>query len=238
MKQIIVDNQVTQYSITENGKCYNNNTGKYLKGQISNSGYLNYNLTLPDGTKKRLYAHRLVAIAYIPNIENKPEVNHKDGNKLNNNVDNLEWMTASENQLYNTEINNKSTLKEVYQFDKDKNLVAHYNGISQASRETDVQLTMISQEINKDVKTLTAGYYWSNSSDNNFKTNYFPNTGKAKRVGMYDIKTGELLKIFNSTGEAGRWLGVKRPSHIGECCRGKIKTYKGYIWKYIDEDIV
>lgn len=238
MKQIIVDNQVTQYSITENGECYNNNTGKFLKGQISNSGYLNYNLTLPDGTKKRKYAHRLVALAYISNTENKPEVNHIDGNKLNNNVNNLEWVTPSENQLHNTEISNKISLKEVYQFDKNKKLVGHYNGISQASRETGVTLSLITQEMNKKVKTLTAGYYWSNSPDTNFETNFFPKTGKAKRVGMYDIQTGELCKVFDSTGEAGRWLGVKRPSHIGECCRGKIKTYKGYIWRYIDEDIV
>ena len=73
MKQIIVDNQKTQYYITEDGKCYNINRNSYLKGQISNSGYLNYNLTLPSGEKKRFYAHRLVAQAYILNydIENK-----------------------------------------------------------------------------------------------------------------------------------------------------------------------
>lgn len=238
MKQIIVDNQVTQYSITEDGQCYNNRTELFLKGQISNSGYLNYNLTLPDGTKKRKYAHRLVAIAYIPNPENKPEVNHIDGNKLNNNIKNLEWVTASENQLHNTEINNKSSLKEVYQFNKQKEIIAHYNGINEAARKTGLSVCLIQQEINKNVKTLTGGYYWSHTSNNTFETKCFSNTGKAKRVGMYDIYTGKLYKIFNSTGEAGRWLGVKRPSHIGECCRGKIKSYKGYIWKYIDEDIV
>lgn len=91
MKQIIVNNISTSYYITEDGKCYNSITGKWLKGQKNKNGYFSYILTLPDGNKKRLYAHRLVALAYIPNNnKNKNQINHKDGNKLNNNVENLE----------------------------------------------------------------------------------------------------------------------------------------------------
>ena len=101
MKQIIVDNISTAYYITNDGKCYNSNTGNYLKGQVNyKNGYLTYNLTLPDGRKKRCYAHRLVAIAYIENKENKKEVNHIDGNKLNNCIDNLEWVSSSENKQH------------------------------------------------------------------------------------------------------------------------------------------
>jgi hypothetical protein len=102
MKNIIINNISTSYFITEDGKCYNSNTGKFLKGQENyKNHYLSYNLTLPDGSKKRMYAHRLVALAYIPNNDpNKNQVNHIDGNKLNNCVDNLEWVTNIENVLH------------------------------------------------------------------------------------------------------------------------------------------
>ena len=86
MKQIVVNNFSTSYYITEDGRCYNSNTKRYLKGQYNyKNGYLSYNITLNDGSKKRVYAHRLVAEAYIPNEnKSKTQVNHIDGNKQNN----------------------------------------------------------------------------------------------------------------------------------------------------------
>jgi hypothetical protein len=55
---------------------------------------------LSNGKIKQHYVHRLVATAFIPNPLNKEQVNHKDGNKLNNNLSNLEWVTKAENQLH------------------------------------------------------------------------------------------------------------------------------------------
>ena len=72
---------------------------KELKSSPNNIGYLDIKLSL-NGEKKHHRVHRLVAAAFIPNPENKPTVNHKDGNKQNNIVANIEWVTRSENNLH------------------------------------------------------------------------------------------------------------------------------------------
>lgn len=69
---------------------------RILKSHLSRRGYLRVKLQ-KDGEKLSTGIHRLVALTFIPNPENKPEVNHKDGNKLNNHVFNLEWVTTKEN---------------------------------------------------------------------------------------------------------------------------------------------
>jgi len=72
---------------------------KIIKGGIDTSGY-NHIPLRHKGVRKSLSVHRLVALHFIPNPDNLPEVNHKDGNKLNNNDWNLEWNTRSENMKH------------------------------------------------------------------------------------------------------------------------------------------
>lgn len=85
--------------------------GRILKGYLDSIGYLGVTLSI-NGKVRGFFIHRLVAMTFIPNPENKREVNHKDGNKTNNSVSNLEWATRSENVMhaYNTGLIDKEKI--------------------------------------------------------------------------------------------------------------------------------
>jgi len=85
------------YLIYEDGRVYTKNYNRFLKPSIKR-GYLTYGLS-NNSKCKTLLVHRIIAIHYIPNPDNKPEVDHIDRNKLNNNISNLRWATKSMNNL-------------------------------------------------------------------------------------------------------------------------------------------
>lgn len=91
---------LSDYDITTSGEVINNHNGRHVKAQMNGKGYLRVSI----GGKLQ-FVHRLVAEKYIPNPESKPQVNHIDGNKLNNSVDNLEWATNLENRRHAVENN-------------------------------------------------------------------------------------------------------------------------------------
>ena len=93
------------YQISDSGRVFTKRRlignqihyGKELVPQLTYDGYLKVTLS-KDGVSKKAYLHRLVASQFIDNPMNIPQINHKDGNKLNNSVTNLEWCTKQENQ--------------------------------------------------------------------------------------------------------------------------------------------
>ena len=89
------------YQISNFGrvKSFKRNKERMLKPRQSGNGYMAVELFI-SGKGNNKYIHRLVAIAFLPNMENKPEVNHLNGQKDNNTLNNLEWSTGSENMIH------------------------------------------------------------------------------------------------------------------------------------------
>ncbi|KAA6303162.1 MAG: hypothetical protein EZS26_000765 [Candidatus Ordinivivax streblomastigis] len=110
---------------------------KILKQSKQKTGYLSvvlYNL----GKKQTHFIHRLVAIAFIPNPENLPEVNHKDENKCNNFVDNLDWITSKNNCNFGTRnerIASKVNTKHIFQYELNGKFVKGWESAIQIQRE-------------------------------------------------------------------------------------------------------
>lgn len=110
------------YQVSNFGNVKNIRTNKILKYGINDQNY--EIVTLYKKTKKKnMRIHRLVAQAFIPNPDNLPQINHKDGNKHNNRVDNLEWCTGSNNikHAYINDLNPNHRI--VGQYDKNGNLI-------------------------------------------------------------------------------------------------------------------
>lgn len=104
------------YYVTQNGKVYSIKYGNIRELKPSESkGYLR--VALSSHNRRRIYpVHRVVAKVFIKNPDNKPQVNHKDGNKQNNCIENLEWYTASENMQHASRILKRPGSKTGYRF--------------------------------------------------------------------------------------------------------------------------
>ena len=132
------------YEVSNLGRVRRN--GKILKPLKHRDGYLHVDL-YKNGIRRKGFIHRLVGLAFIPNPDNLPCINHKDEDKTNNTVNNLEWCTREYNNNYGTrnERISESQYKPVLQFDKSGNFITEYPSVIEAEKTTRINRHDISQ---------------------------------------------------------------------------------------------
>ena len=153
-KNVNIDNnEFIDYFVSNLGR-FKNSKGIIMENyKPHHSGYIYVRVN-----KEKYALHRLVASTFITNLENKPFVNHIDGNKINNSVDNLEWVTCKENNQHNHNIGLiKCFTRKIVQYDLELNKIKEYNSIIQAIRETNI--TSIKEVLYNKQKTA-GGFIW------------------------------------------------------------------------------
>ena len=133
------------YEVSNLGKVRNIKSGRMLKPHLNHNGYLRLWL-YENNKRKHLFLHKIIATAFIDNPGKKPQVNHIDENKLNNDLNNLEWCTVRENNVHGTRTKRiaEKRFKKVIQLDLNDNVLNEFESMRQAERETGIEATSIS----------------------------------------------------------------------------------------------
>lgn len=225
-KKIIIDNQETFYSISNYGEVRNDSTGTLLQGTIANNGYQMVHLRYR--IDKNLSVHRLVMKAFMPCEDmDELQINHIDGNKLNNRIDNLEWSTALENMRHSY-INHlqKNEMLPCYQYDLKGSFIQEFVNSCDAAKALECDVTNIWRCV-----TEQQGHYknWQFKSYKQDKIAAWDNP-KKNIIYVYDDQ-GNFVEIYTSQKEAAQAFGVAESS-ISRYVKG-IRKMKGFVFSKI-----
>lgn len=222
----------TNYSVSDDGQVRNDKTNRILS-QSTQQDYKHVTLSI-DGKQKRMRVHRLVAEVFLDNPQNKPYVNHKDGNRGNNSVENLEWATPAENTQHAvlTGLFVSGVAKPVNQYSLDGQLMMTFPSATEASRQTGTAQEKITMCCKRQRETAN-DYQWRYVND-------IQDVGKVqkkfitgKKVAQCDDE-GNILNIYESFREAARAVHGTS-SAISRICSGLNVHHKGYRWKIVEE---
>ena len=219
-------------------KYFVSNLGRFKNsyGTIMNNNYkVNENGYIRVFILKKTFAlHRLVAFTFLDNSENKEQVNHKDGNKLNNSIENLEWCNNKENQIHKFKIGlGNNFTRKIIQYDLNMNKIKEFNSIMEASKELNIGKSNIQGVLSNHRKTA-GGFVFKYIEDNNidFTKTISINKNIGRKVVQYDLKMN-LINVYHSISDASRKTNIHKNNIRGVIINYR-KTSGGFIWKYLD----
>lgn len=169
------DKMFDNYKVYEDGRIFSKLTEKELNGCVDTYGYRVFKLSV-NGKRKIYKHHRVVATLFVPNPDNLPQVNHKDGNKLNNHKDNLEWVNAK-NNIHHAHKNglatNKHLKKKVMQIcQSTQEVLGVFDSYREASKATGITETNISAvcrgykpKNRPEARQTAGGFIWRTCND-------------------------------------------------------------------------
>lgn len=214
------------YSVSTLGNVRNDKTGRVLKNNINPSGYCFVVLSFKGKTKTHT-VHKLVALSYITNQENKPQVNHKDGDKTNNSVRNLEWSTAQENieHAFNNGLSNNYLMKlDVKKVTAIKTKLAEGLSCNEVSALFEVPYSTI--------HGISSGRAWARVHVDGFTPGSNKANAKGDRVHTAKLTEADVLEIrkLYDTGSYSQ-RGLAKMFNVGKSIINNIVLRKS--WKHI-----
>lgn len=242
-----------KYEVSNTGHVRYKESKEVLEEHHNAKGYCVVTKHVPCGP----LVHRIVATAFIPNPEGKPEVNHIDGIKNHNNIENLEWVTGKENCVHREMM---GLGNRVAALDTHSNPVCVYNmngillWIYKSQKEAAVSLELDKNHIKSaciGIKPSYKGLVWKYQDwcskpsdvdaarerlcqkDGEKIIKRIINSVSCSTVFQYDMYD-ELVAVYDSPTAAANELGLKASS-IARVCRGEEKSYAGFKWSYSEE---